>query len=290
MLLVTFQFQFTSVNALTRTSWLKHLFLRALSFPSLSISLQWSSACNPVQCKTNKPEWRHSGLWYKQALVISKGLSQWKRSLPLFRWPSSTGRQALASVRSQSYQTELYFFKLWNVVIVSMTPAYRGGKQERRPAAVFLPFRAPWLVDIKGCKHRLHGWFLKKKHKPPPPKQPNKKKPQQKVTSPSQCKLIIVTLCQIVMSRTVSRHGFGEKDLSWVFLSRSYFPGSQSITVCCCDWSQKKNLFPVWFLHYVNLSGKPELASWAPGEVREWWAFMFAIIVIYFPCKIHWSK
>lgn len=160
MLRVTFQFQFTSVNALTSTSWLRHRFPCALSFPSLSISLQRLSVCHPDQCKTNKPKWRHSGLWYKVVFVISRGLSKQKRSLPFSRWPSS------ASVCSQSYQNRLYFFKLWSMVVASTTPVYRGGKQEGRTTAVFfLPFHSPWLVVIKGCKHRIHGTLLRKKKK-----------------------------------------------------------------------------------------------------------------------------
>lgn len=109
---------------------------------------------------------------------ISKGLSEQKRSLPFSWWPSSAGRQVLASVQSESYQIELYFFKLWSVVIASTTPECWGGKQEGRPAAVlFLPFHAPRLVDIQGCKHRLHGRFQKKNNPPTPlPNQPYKKK------------------------------------------------------------------------------------------------------------------
>jgi len=77
----------------------------------------------------------------------------------------------------------------------------------------FLLFHTPQLVGIKGCKHRLQGQFAgKKPPNPTPPKQPNKKKPQQKVTSPSQCTLIIATLCPTVISPRVNRHGFREKD------------------------------------------------------------------------------
>lgn len=44
-----------------------------------------------------------------------------------------------------------------------MTSVQRGGKLKRRPAAMFfLTFCALWVVDIKGCKCKLHGWFLKK--------------------------------------------------------------------------------------------------------------------------------
>lgn len=134
-------------------------------FLSLSIPLQWPSVRNPEQCKTSKPERRHGGLLYHGVLGISRWLSKLKRSLPFCRWPSSAARQVLASVHSQSYQTELHFFESWSMVVVSMTPAYRGRKQEGRPHAVlFLPLCAPWVVHIMDCKYSLHGWFPEKKN------------------------------------------------------------------------------------------------------------------------------